>query len=445
MTKKAYEELDRQLEEYLSSLLSGLGRRERVEALGWYTAGLLLCGERKSMAPMAARLSADEDEAEAIRQRLQQAVVVAHWDPELLYERMTRHLLPKVGRLEALIGDDTGIARHGNHCVGTARQYSGTLGRVDRCQVIPSLHLAGPWGSLCLGARLYLPQSWVDDPSRLQKAKVPTGIGFETKWEIMLDHLDRLDRPGMQGLGLEDLPFIGDAGYGDVAEFRRGLNRRERRYLLEVMSTTAVWAPGTGPEPPEGKAGKMGRPRTQYRDGEHTPVSVAELVLSQTEAALREVTWHNGDGPQRKGRFGALRVQPASGHCHGMAPEPEQWLIWEWPEGQELPEHYWLSTLSEDTPLERLVYLAKLRWRVERDYQDMKAEVGLDHFEGRNWPGLHHHWVLCSVAHGFLVLQKVQWQRQQTAAPSVERGRGRPQKKTFQTEESAKTQGCPAS
>jgi SRSO17 transposase len=439
MTKKAYAELDQELEQYLRTLLAGMGRRERVEALGWYTAGLLLCGERKSMAPMAERLSPDEDEAEAIRQRLQQAVVVANWEPQFLWERMTGHLVAKLGPLEALIGDDTGIARHGNHCVGTARQYSGTLGRVDRCQVIPSLHLAGPWGSLCLGAQLYLPQSWLEDPTRLQKAKVPEGIEFQTKWQIMLGLLERLGSPSLLGLCLETLPFIGDAGYGDVAEFRRELTLRKRAYLLEVMSTTAVWAPGTGPEPPEGKVGKQGRPRTQYRSAEHAPLSVTELVLSQTEDALCQVTWQNGDGPERKGRFGAVRMQPASGHCHGLAPEPEQWLLWEWPEGKQLPEHYWLSTLPENTPLERLVYLAKLRWRVERDYQDMKAEVGLDHFEGRSWPGLHHHFVLCSVAHGFLVLQKQRWHEQKSTAPAASQEPGRPLKKTAATAEFATT------
>jgi len=430
MTEKVHVELDRELVEYLSSLLEGLGRVERIQSLGWYAAGLLLAGERKSIAPMAKRLSPDESEAEAIRQRLQEAVVIAKWDPELLWQRMNRRLVLELGCLEALIGDDTGIARHGNHCVGTARQYSGTLGRVDRCQVIPSLHAAGPSGSFCLGAQLYLPQSWTDDPVRLAKAQVPPEIAFATKWEIMLGLLDRV-----AGLGLEKLPFIGDAGYGDVAEFRWHLNDRQRPYLLEVMSTTAVWAPGTGPEPPEGPRGKMGRPRTQYRDGEHLPLSVAELVLSQTQEALVEVTWKNGDGPQRKGRFGALRLQPAHGHCRGMAPEPEQWLVWEWPQGEELPEHYWLSTLPEDTPLERLVYLAKLRWRVERDYQDMKAEVGLDHYEGRTWPGLHHHWVLCSVAHGFLVLQRARWQRQQSAAPASRPGPGSSLKKTPPTQE----------
>lgn len=364
----------------------------------------------------------------------------------MLFARLARYLNRELGDIEALIGDDTGIARHGNHCVGTARQYSRTLGRVDRCHVIPSLHAAGASGSFCLGARLYLPDRRTKDPQRRKKAGVPEGVTFATKWERMLGLLGLLglpdqatqSPPGTASLGWEGLPFVGDTGYGDVAEFRRELTHRKRPYLLEVMRTTAVWAPGTGPEVPEGRVGKLGRPWTAYCDGEHAPVSVAELALCQTRAALSKVTWQNGDGPQRRGNFGALRLQPASGHCQGMAPEPEQWLIWEWPEGAERPEHYWLSTLPKDTPLERLEYLAKLRWRVERDYQEMKAEVGLDPYGGRTWNGLHHPLVLCSVAHGFLVLNKARWQRQQDrhASPQTKAT----SKETALTEETAPPQ-----
>lgn len=310
-----------ELELYLCSLLQGMGRAERLRALGWYAAGLLLSGERKSIAPMAARLSADPAEPEAIRQRLQQAVVVASWDPNVLWHRMARQLATTLDDLQALIGDDTGIPRHGDHCVGTARQYSGTLGRVDRCQIVTSLHAAGPSGSFCLGARLYLPQSWIDTPKRRQKAGVPDGIEFAPKWQLMLGLLDQTSA-GVVGVGLEPLPFVGDAGYGDVAEFRRALCARKRPYLLEIMSTLAVWAPGTGPEPPEGRQGKMGRPRTAYRDGEQAPISVAELVLSQTRQALAEVRWRNAQGPERVGHFGALRVNPASGIVRAWLPSP---------------------------------------------------------------------------------------------------------------------------
>ncbi len=201
------------------------------------------------------------------------------------------------------------------------------------------------------------------------------------------------------------------------------------------MSTTAVWPPGIGPQPPQQQTGKRGRPQTSHRDGEHTPISVAELALCQSRAALSEVTWRNGDGPQRRGLFSAVRMKPAAGHCKGMAPEPEQWLIWEWSAEQEFPSHYWLCTLPETTPLERLVYLAKLRWRVERDYQEMKAEVGLDHFEGRTWNGLHHHLALCSLAHGFLVQKRAQYQREQKPLTNGMQRTKTPPKKTPRTDE----------
>jgi SRSO17 transposase len=434
MTEKELAILDRELEQYLSSLLGSLGRVERCQALRWYATGLLLCGERKSMAPMAARLAQTPAEENAVRQRLQQAVTQARWEEALVYQALQKTLLDGVGGIEALIGDDTGIPRSGNHCVGTARQYSGTLGRVDRCQVIPSLHAAGQNGSFCLGARLYLPESWMADPSRLEKAGVPPDLEFAPKWQIQLALIDQA-----RTWGLDTLPFVADAAYGDVGDFRRALNERQVPYVMQVAYNTCVWAPGTEPEPPSTKAdGTTGRPRTRYKSGEHAPVCVAELALSQTEAALQTITWKNGQSEPKTSRFCALRLCPSSGHPHGLAPEPEQWLIWEWPEGNEQPEKYWLSSLSEDVPLERLVYLAKLRWRVERDYQEMKAEVGLDHYEGRTWPGLHHHLVLCAVAHGFLVLQRARLVRDQTenrvASPS--------RKKTASTEESATIQAA---
>ena len=250
-------ELDRELEQYLRLLLQGMGRTERLQALGLYATGLLLSGERKSIAPMAARLSASAAEADAMRQRLQQAVVVAKWEPRVLFARLAHHLNQELGDIEALIGDDTGIPRYGDHCVGTARQYSGTLGRVDRCQVIPSLHAAGPRGSFCVGARLYLPDKWTESPERMREAGVPDGVTFATKWELMLGLIDQATQndEGNPHLGWDSLPFVGDAGYGDVSELRRELNVRGRPYLLEVMLTTSVWPPGTEPESREGLRG----------------------------------------------------------------------------------------------------------------------------------------------------------------------------------------------
>jgi SRSO17 transposase len=403
-------ELDRELVKFISPLISGLGRVERCEALGWYACGLLLAGGRKSIAPMAARLCPEPTEADAMRQRLQQAVVVARWEEHEVSRRLRQRMeqeMSELGGLEADVCDDTGLPKRGPHSVGVARQYSGTLGRVDQCQVVVSLHSAGPLGSYCHGMRLYLPESWAQDWQRRAQVGVPESIAFATKWQLVLDLLDRATAEGKP-----KRPLVADAGYGDVAQFRRELTQRQIPYVVEVMSTTAVWAPGTGPEPPPtAPRGARGRPRTVYRDGDHRPLSVTERVLSQTPEALQAVSWQNLGAPERHSRFGALRVQPAAGHCQGQPPEPEQWLLWEWPEGQELPEHYWLSTLPQETPLERLVYLTKLRWRVERDYQELKEEVGLDHYEGRTWAGLHHHLVLCTVAHSFLMRQRAKWHR----------------------------------
>ncbi len=432
MTDKSPTALDQSLTLYLSSLLSGLGRVERCQALCHYAAGLLLYGERKSIGPIAARLAQHPGEVDAIRQRLQQAVVVASWDDDLVRKRMCLHLQKELGDLQALIGDDTGLPKYGPHSVGTARQYSGTLGRVAQCQVVPSLHAAGPSGSFCTGAQLYLPQSWCDDPVRLAKAGVPAHIEFATKWQIMLSLYDRL-----MSWGFTKLPFVGDAGYGDVSEFRRELNERQVPYVLEVMYTTSVWAPGTAPAPPGKRTGARGPMPTQYRDAEGIPGMAAELALSQTEAALVPVSWKNGEGQTKVCRFGGLRIMPASGHCKGQPPEPEQWLVWQWPEGKSEPTHYRLSTLPEATPLERLVYLAKLRWRVERDYQEQKAEVGLDHFEGRTWNGLHHHLSLCALSHGFLVQQRARLARQSPPAAVPGESSGQALKKTLRTEESA--------
>lgn len=429
-------ELDRELVQFISPLITGLGRVERCEALGWYTCGLLLQGGRKSLAPMAARLCPDPSEADAMRQRLQQAVVVARWDEHEVSRRLRHRMeqqMQALGGLEADVCDDTGLPKHGPHSVGVARQYSGTLGRVEQCQIVVSLHSAGPMGSYCQGMRLYLPEGWAQDPERRARVGVPEEIAFATKWQLVLGLVDRAHAEGKP-----KRPLVADAGYGDVAQFRRELNQRQIPYVLEVMSTTAVWAPGTGPEPPPASpTGARGRPRTAYRDGEHRPLSVAELVLSQTPEALQTVRWQNLGAPERTSRFGALRVQPAAGHRQGQPPEPEQWLMWEWPAGQELPEHYWLSTLPAETPLQRLVYLAKLRWRVERDYQELKEEVGLDHYEGRTWAGLHHHLVLCTVAHSFLMLQRAKWHAAADPAPPVEKPPAATRKKRPATLETA--------
>jgi SRSO17 transposase len=403
MNRREIARLDRELSAYLDDLFEDMGRKERRRAMAWYVTGLLLDGDRKSIEPIASRLVDDRQEVEAMRQRLQQCVSVSTWVEEKVLERLARKVDRELPGAEALVIDDTGFAKKGEHSVGVSRQYSGTLGRVDNCQVAVSLHLASEQGSACIAMRLYLPESWASDDKRRAKAGVPDDVEFEPKWKISLAQLDAAKRWGVQ-----DRVVLADAGYGEVTAFREGLTERELKYVAAIPGSIAVWAPGTGPIPPTGtrEPGARGPLRKSHRTGSEKPMTVVDLASSLGSGACRGATWREGSKGKQRSRFGAIRVRTAHRHLLGAAPGDEQWLLYEWPEGEPQPTKFWLSTLDADTPIKRLIHLAKLRWRVERDYQELKQEVGLDHFEGRSWPGFHHHAALCAVAHGFLALRR---------------------------------------
>lgn len=402
MNRKALDRLDRELEAYLSSLTDVLGRSDRRASAMWYVTGLLLDGDRKSLAPMAARLVEDQHTAEAMRQRLQECVVISPWSDDDLRERLARKVVKELPTLTALVIDDTGFPKKGIHSVGVQRQYSGTLGRRDNCQVATSLHVAGERGSACIAMRLYLPESWTQDRARCRKAGVPDEMEFQTKWQLALAALDDAAR-----WTVPKYPVLADAGYGDVGEFRSGLDARGYHYVLGVQGTHVAWAPGTGPVPPPPRtAMSRGRPATRWLAGDEKPISLRKLALKRGRAACRVVRWRQGSSGQQRSVFGAVRVRTAHRHQLGRAPSVDQWLLYEWPVSEAEPTKYWLSTLPATTPLTKLVRLSKLRWRVERDYQEMKAELGLDHFEGRTWRGFHHHATLVAVAHAFLALRR---------------------------------------
>lgn len=407
MEAKELERLRAELAEFLGVITEGMGRMERCRAMQAYVTGLLLDGERKSIQPMAARLVQEPSEAEAMRQRLQECITISDWNADEVWSRLALHVAAKIPELEAFVLDDTGFPKKGEHSVGVARQYSGTLGRVDNCQIATSLHLAGEAGSACIGMRLYLPEGWAKDEERRRKAGVPEEVEFRPKWQLGLELLDKaLD------WGLDKRVVLADAGYGDCMEFRQELRKRALPYVLGILSTIVVWRPGEGPEPPPiPSEKKLGRPRTKWQTGEATPVSVMELALERGRRALHTVRWREGSRGRQKSQFGFERVRTAHGHTKGHAPGHEQWLIYEWPKGEPEPTKFWLADLPKGTSQRKLVRLAKLRWRVERDYQDMKGEVGLDHFEGRTWRGFHHHAVLCAVAHAFLALQRARFRR----------------------------------
>jgi SRSO17 transposase len=403
MRARELRKLDADLTEFVDDLLDGIGRVDRRASLRCYIDGLLLDGERKSMEPMARRLVASEGEVEAMRQRMQECVATSDWDTEPLFGRLARKVDSELPGTEALIFDDTGFPKKGVHSVGVQRQYSGTLGRIDNCQVGVSLHLGSERGSCCIGMRVYMPKEWIADQARRRKAGVPDDVTFKTKWEMALDQLDSAKRAGVR-----DHVVLADAGFGDITEFRDALAERGRHYVVGLQGAIKVWAPGTGPRPPEAfKKKHTGRPRTAHHTGKVKPVTVVELATSIGTAKLKTLTWREGSrGPQRS-RFGAMRVRTSHGHVLGKAPGHETWLLWSWPKEAEKPAKFWLSNLPATTSIKRLVYLAKLRWRVERDYQEMKGEVGLDHYEGRTWRGWHHHTALVAVAHAFLTLQRV--------------------------------------
>jgi SRSO17 transposase len=403
MDKRELKRLDRELSAYLDSMTEGMGRPERRQAMRDYLTGLLLDGDRKSIEPMAGRLVDDESEIQAMRQRLQQCVTVSTWSDEDVWKRLALKGEAELPELEAWVVDDTGFPKKGTHSVGVQRQYSGTLGRKDNCQVAVSLHLASERGSLCMGVRLYVPESWTVDRERCKAVGVPDDVVFQTKWQLSLAQIDAALHWGMS-----PRVVLGDPGYGDVTEYRDGLVERRLDYVLGVMGTLVVWAPGTGPiAPPRTRPpGQRGLSPTRWKTGKDQPIPVLALAIARGRNTCRTVHWREGSRGRQGSRFGAVRIRTAHRHTQGDPPGDEQWLLYEWPTEEKEPTKFWFSTLPANTSLKQLVRLAKLRWRVERDYQEMKQEIGLDHFEGRGWMGFHHHATLCGVAHGFLALRR---------------------------------------
>jgi SRSO17 transposase len=397
MTPQQIRKLERELSEYVGWLTDGMGRPERREAMGLYLTGLLLDGDRKSIEPIAARLVDSTSEIEGMRQRLQQCVAVSKWAEKEMFRRIAAKVDAELPDVEALVIDDTGFPKKGEHSVGVARQYSGTLGRVENCQVATSLHLAGERGSACVGLRLYLPETWSNDRARCRKAGVPDDVEFLPKWALALQLLD-----DTLAADVGARVVLADAGYGDTREFRNAIRDRGLHYAVGVHHPTRVWPPGTQFAVPP-KTARKGPAHRNAQATSGTPLSIGELAKTLT---YRTVTWREGTRGKQSSRFAAVRVCTSHKHTEHAAPGPEEWLLCEWPSTEASPSKHYLLSLPATTSLRELVRIAKLRWRVERDYQDLKGEVGLDHFEGRTWTGFHHHAALCAAAHAFLALRR---------------------------------------
>lgn len=376
---------------YVEGIVSVIGHADRARPLRDYCVGLVMPCERKSVEPMAAVTAPERVSAQ--HQSLLHFVNQAAWSDEHVLTKVREMVVPEIerhGPIEAWIIDDTGLPKKGRHSVGVAHQYCGQLGKQANCQVAVSLSIANHAASLPVAYRLYLPKDWAEDQSRRHKAGVPEEVSFKTKPEIALEHIRWACAMGLPG----DLVLL-DAGYGHDSKLRTGITELEKVYVAGIQPQTLVWAPGTR----HSAAPKKGR-----RDAPNA-ASVKDVALGLRAKAWRTIAWREGTNERLSSRFARVRVHVASRHERPMEPAKE-WLLIEWPKGEDEPTKYWLSTLPQNIPLRDLVDAAKLRWRVERDYQELKQEVGLGHYEGRGWRGFHHHATLCIAAYGFLIFER---------------------------------------
>src|SRR6266700_984662 len=378
---------------YIGELTKVIGHADRVTPLRDYCSGLLATEGRRSVEPMAAVTAPAHVSAQ--HQKLLHFVANSTWSDERMLAKVRELVMPSIvrhGPIEAWIIDDTSFPKQGTHSVGVHHQYCGQLGKQANCQVVVTLSIANHHASLPIAYRLYLPQDWAEDAARRQKAHVPAEIAFATKPQIALEQIRSACAAGIpRGVGLMA------ASYGSNAKLRSGISALGLCYVAGIVSTVKVRA-------------------VTARGAKAPRVSVKELALSLPKRAWRTMTWREGSADWLRSRFARVRVRAAP--IRGAAGRAEETLLIEWPEGEAEPTKYWLSTLDQNISFRDLVDIAKMRWRIERDYQELKQEIGLGHYEGRGWPGFHHHGTLCIAAYGFLISER------ETIPPSAPRSAG---------------------
>lgn len=393
---------EKRLAAYLDWLAQAAGHADRRLPLRNYCTGLLLEGERKSVEPMAARLAPDH--VQSMHESLHHFVAQSPWSDVELLRQVRNYVLPAMqqrGPVTAWIVDETSFVKKGTHSVGVTRQYCGRLGKKENCQVAVSLSVATASGSLPIAWRLYLPEQWANEAERRREADIPEQVQFQTKPQIALAQIRQAVEDGVPP-GV----VLADEVYGSNREFRAGVAELKLDYSVAVRSVTTVWALERQPLPPPAWSGQGRRATLMRRDHTHQPFTVEQLARELPEQAWREVAWREGSNEKLRSRFAALRVRPAYGDDRKGGLQPEQWLLIEWPSGAGEPSGYWLARLPAKLSLKRLVGICKQRWMIERDYEELKQEVGLSHYEGRNWRGFHHHATLCIAAYGFLMAER---------------------------------------
>jgi SRSO17 transposase len=389
---------------YLSKLCEVLGHADRDEPMREYCTGLMLPLKRKSVEPIAAHVGPQAVSAK--HQSLLHFVGNSTWSDEAMLRGVYDYVMERVpedgGKGWVLVVDDTGHPKQGRNSVGVARQYCGMLGKTDNCQVAVSVSKANALMSLPLAYRLYLPQDWVKDAPQRKAAKVPPEVGFATKPQIALEQLAWACEQGM-ALGVQAV--LADSAYGTEYAFRQGIVELGLRYAVEVKSTSKVWGPGQGPLPPAPWTGTGRVPKRWRKDPQQPAQGVKGLALALPASVWSTVCWREGTNEPLQSRFARVRVIVA--HNADQHPSEQEWLLIEWPDGENAPTKYWLSNLPKSISITQLVNTVKMRWRIERDYQELKQEFGLSHYEGRGWRGFHHHATLTIAAYGFLVAERL--------------------------------------
>lgn len=380
----------RRLTRWLDQFKDCFGHRAQHVSLRQYIDGLLGDSARKSMSAMLARVSEPTS-----YQAFQHFITHAPWDADVMWRRL-RAVLPE--RTGILILDETSFPKAGTHSVGVARQYCGALGKVANCQVAVTAALWTGRRAWPMGALLYLPETWTSDSPRCAAAQIPASIAFHEKWRLALTLVRQTRAAGVTLTGV-----VADAEYGDNSTVRQTLHRCRLPYALGISPTLTVFR-GT----PTLRVDRDQPPPRNRRDGwpDREATGVRALSDALPPRAWRRVTWRNGTNPSWEADFVACRVTPATDWRHRRL-APEVWLLCERGLGPTGRRKHYLVSLPPSASLKQIVRLAHQRWAIEQHYQDLKSELGLDHFEGRSYPGWQHHMVISAVAFAFLQTERM--------------------------------------
>ena len=382
MDRQRSDESSQRFSAFLDAIASVIGHAARVGPMRDYCTGLLLSCERKSVEPIAAATAPAETSAQ--HQSLLHFLSQGEWSDAAVLGKVRDLVLPRIeqhGEIEAWVLDDTGFPKYGSHSVGVSHQYCGQVGKQTNCQIAVSLSLANHHASLPVAYQLYLPEKWASDAERRKKAGIPNDIEFSTKPKMALRQIEWACE-----MGLPRGVVLMDAGYGHDLSLRKRLTELELTYSVGIRGKTLVVAMA---------------PRGAIKA---EPMNAAELAKILPKRGWRTITWRDGTNTPLSSRFQRVRVRAAGDGT--TSAEPAEWLLLEWPEGEKEPTKFWLTTLSETMTINRMIDLTMMRWRIERDYHELKQEVGLGHFEGRGWRGFHHHATMCIAAYGFLVSER---------------------------------------